>query len=115
MGKKLILRLLFLSFFLLASVVNSTHIVEACSDEIVQTHNSNQHGEGENHYHSTGHNGEDCHQGESNSHHCCHQHNFLVGQGDISFYTNDRLIVGVTPQQLISDPHPRGPFQPPRA
>ena len=46
---------------------------------------------------------------------CCHHLSYLVSGHNSWISTFDMSFSKIPPGRLISDPHPQGPFQPPRA
>ena len=117
MKKRKYVGFLVLSVFLLASIASGSHLIELCSDDCQEISSSDHHSEMStlDHASSTEHEHNEDTSCPSNKHHCCHH--------STAFYNNQfsYMLLNSLPQhevsqiEMISDPHVRGLYQPPRA
>ena len=108
---------IFLIFvFMAAFVVNSSHAVEFCYDNCkgeVAVCNQTSPDMG-THVVPIDTDQQQSHDHPVHQNRCCHHHICFSNHQEVLLLDSLNLLVGVSPKSLVSDPHARGPFQPPK-
>ena len=112
-----LLKLLMSAVLLTAVLANNSHAIDLCADNCENALSMEyQLGADATDYVIIDHShqdSDDCND-PTHQHKCCHHHNFLSNGQKVLFSINKKKPIGVSPERMFSDPHARGPFQPPR-